>query len=171
MKSTANIYIDLQGIEWDLDELDSHEMRMLADLQKRARALRETASDARQCWADFTNYRVEKIVALYQSRGLKGKQITRKLLHRIGQDISGRLGIALGIMRKPDYRSRLEKIIESGFKSRRDFCKATGLSEDMLSHVLAGRKDLSLSALTQALDRIDYEIMLVPRSAPKAKSA
>jgi hypothetical protein len=33
----------------------------------------------------------------------------------------------------------------------------------MLSHVLAGRKDLSMQALSQALDRIGYEVRLLAR--------
>ena len=41
-------------------------------------------------------------------------------------------------------------------------CEATGLSEDMLSHVLAGRKDLSLAKLTGALGRIGYRLRIVP---------
>jgi hypothetical protein len=32
----------------------------------------------------------------------------------------------------------------------------------MLSHVLAGRKDLSLARLTQALARIGYRLRIVP---------
>ena len=38
------------------------------------------------------------------------------------------------------------------------------LSEDMLSHVLAGRKDLSLASLTAALERIGYRLRIVPGS-------
>jgi len=38
----------------------------------------------------------------------------------------------------------------------------------MLSHVLAGRKQLSLTALTTALDPIGYQLHIVP-TAPPAK--
>jgi hypothetical protein len=48
---------------------------------------------------------------------------------------------------------------------RRAFCEATGLGEDMLSHVLAGRKDLSVPALTRALERIGYRLRIVPAPA------
>jgi hypothetical protein len=41
-----------------------------------------------------------------------------------------------------------------------------GLSEPMLSHVLAGRKDLSLESLSKALDRIGYRLQIT--SAVKA---
>jgi hypothetical protein len=37
----------------------------------------------------------------------------------------------------------------------------------MLSHVLAGRKDLSLAALTKALQRIGYRLCIVPMPAVK----
>jgi hypothetical protein len=53
-------------------------------------------------------------------------------------------------------------LIRGKFASRRAFCDAAGLSEDMLSHVLAGRKDLSLEKLTQALSRIGYRLRIVP---------
>ena len=62
----------------------------------------------------------------------------------------------------PDYRDELEALIREHFPSRRAFCQATGLSEDMLSHVLAGRKDLSLEALTRALGRIGYRLHITP---------
>ena len=42
------------------------------------------------------------------------------------------------------------------------FAKRDGISEDMLSHVLAGRKDL-VKLLSQALDRIGYSIEFVPQ--------
>jgi hypothetical protein len=37
----------------------------------------------------------------------------------------------------------------------------------MLSHVLAGRKDLSLEALSKALDRIGYRLRIVPAARAK----
>jgi hypothetical protein len=40
------------------------------------------------------------------------------------------------------------------FPTRRAFCEATGLSADLLKDILAGREDLSLAALTKALERI-----------------
>ena len=83
-------------------------------------------------------------------------------VYRIAQDLSGRLGVAAGFIRPPDYRDELEELILTRFPSRRAFCKATGLSEDMLSHVLAGRKDLSLATLTRALERIGYAVHIKP---------
>jgi hypothetical protein len=37
----------------------------------------------------------------------------------------------------------------------------------MLSHVLAGRKDLSLESLGKALERIGYRLRIVPSPAMK----
>jgi hypothetical protein len=45
-------------------------------------------------------------------------------------------------------------VVSKEFPTRRAFREATAISEDMLSHVLAGGKDLSLGALTKALERI-----------------
>jgi hypothetical protein len=75
------------------------------------------------------------------------------------------------LVRQPNYRDYLNRIVTHQFESRRAFCEATGLSEDMLSHVLAGRKDLSIGTLTKALDRIGYSIQFVPRDPTKTKSA
>lgn len=61
-----------------------------------------------------------------------------------------------------DYRDELEELIQSNFPNRRAFCKAAGLSEDMLSHVLKGRKHLSLESLTRALERIGYKLRILP---------
>ena len=84
--------------------------------------------------------------------------------------LSGRIAVAQGHARVGDYRDELEILIVTRFKSRREFCKATGLSEDMLSHVLAGRKDLSIEALAKALGKIGYGIRMVPLpSAPGSR--
>ena len=58
-------------------------------------------------------------------------------------------------------------IIEAKFATRRKFCEATGLSEDMLSHVLKGRKDVSIATLTESLQKIGYALAIVP--LPRAR--
>ena len=77
------------------------------------------------------------------------------------------MGIASGLVRPDDYQSDLEELIREKFPTRRAFCEATGLSEGLLRHVLAGRKDLSLAALTAALERIGYRLRILP--APELK--
>jgi hypothetical protein len=92
-------------------------------------------------------------------------------VYQIAQDLSGRLAISLGLAREPDYRDELREIIRTRFKSQRAFCKATGLSEDMLSHVLAGRKHLGIDTLSDAMARIGYELRIVrfEKTSSKAK--
>jgi hypothetical protein len=72
------------------------------------------------------------------------------------------LGIAQGKTRLSDYRDELEHLILTRFKTRRQFCQATGLSEDMLSHVLARRKHLAIDTLNAALERIGYTLHISP---------
>jgi hypothetical protein len=89
-------------------------------------------------------------------------QSRESVVYRVAQDLSSRLGLASGQIRPDDYQGELEDLIRDNYPTRRAFCEATGLSEDMLSHVLAGRKDLSLSKLTEALSRIGYRLKIVP---------
>ena len=63
---------------------------------------------------------------------------------------------------RTDYRDALETLISDKFKTRKRFCDATGLSETMLSHVLARRKHLSIDALTDALAKIGYRLRILP---------
>ncbi len=148
----ADAYVDLKGREWPLRGLDEEERRLVADLQARARS--------QPSWNDFDNYWTKKVTSLYDKRGLTRAEAVRSTVFRIAQDLSGRIAIAAGLARPPDYRDELEEIIRSRFRTRREFCEATGLAEDMLSHVLARRKHLSMEALTQALDRIGYTVRL-----------
>ncbi len=83
-------------------------------------------------------------------------------MFRIGQDLCSRLGLAADQVRPDDFLSDLEELARRKFPSQRAFCRATGITPDMLSHVLAGRKDLSLEALTAALERIGYRLRIVP---------
>ena len=62
----------------------------------------------------------------------------------------------------PTTATNLEQIIRERFATRRQFCEATGLSEDMLSHVLARRKHLAIDTLQDALSKIGYSLRIVP---------
>ena len=70
--------------------------------------------------------------------------------------------VRTGLARSPDYRNRLDEIIRAEFPSRRAFCEATGISEDMICHVIAHRKHLAVDTLTDALERIGYELKITP---------
>jgi hypothetical protein len=150
----SDVYIDLDGHEFALAGLDPEERRLVARLRRRARANPE--------WDTFDNYWTVAVRAFYKDRGLSATAVLRTIPWRIAQDLSSRLGIAAGTIRPPDYRDQLEDLILNHFPSRRAFCQATGLSPTMLSHVLAGRKDLSLAALTQALQHIGYQVRITP---------
>jgi hypothetical protein len=149
------IYVDLKGNQIPLGGLDNEELELVRALQHRA----ETRPD----WIDFGNYWVGAVADLYDARGVPRSQSRRTAVFRIAQDLSGRLAIAAGMARPPDYRDELEEIIRTRFKTRREFCRATGLSEDMLSHVLARRKHMSIDRLVEALDHIGYELRIAPR--------
>jgi hypothetical protein len=171
MTKTQSKYVDLKGHEWALGELDQAERRLIVKLQKYLDLCKKASTEPGQKWCDFDNYSLPLVTSFYEPRGLSRKQIIQTAGYQIAQDLSGRLAISLGLARQPDYRDYLEDLIEKHFKTRREFCKATGLSEDMLSHVLAGRKDLSMAALSKALDRIGFTIHFMPREPIKTKSA
>lgn len=149
-----NVYVDLYGREICLGHLDAEEQKLLARIQRRAR----TNPD----WDAFDNFWTAAVPAFYQARGLERKAIPRTILWRIAGDLSGRIAVAAGLARIGDYRDGLERLVQDKFRSRRAFCDATGIAEDMLSHVLAGRKDLSLATLTKALERIGYRLQITP---------
>jgi hypothetical protein len=85
----------------------------------------------------------------------------------VALDQSSRVAVAAGLARLGDYRDDLQELIQDHFPSQRAFCWASGIGEDMLSHVLAGRKDLSLGALTQGLKRVGYRLRIVPAGERK----
>jgi hypothetical protein len=122
-------------------------------------------------WCDFRNYWVREVAAFYDARGLNRKRSRETAVFRIAQDLSGRLGIASGLVRPDDNVGDLEELIREKFPSQRAWCEATGLSEDVLRGVLAGRKDLSLDALTKALQRIGYTLRVKPVAGVKPAAA
>lgn len=153
----ASVYVDREGREICLGHLDAEERKLLTRIRRRAR----TNPD----WDSFDNYWTRAVGEFYDARGVPRTVSRESVLFRVAQDLSGRIAVAAGLARIGDYRDDLEGLVREKFPSRRAFCEATGISEDMLSHVLAGRKDLSLEALTKALERIGY--MMRIRPAPK----
>jgi hypothetical protein len=154
MKTRHDQYIDFKGHEISLSELSREERDLVAELLQRA----ETASG----WNDFSNFWMPSVAGFYRSRGMSAAEICTTAAYRIGQDLDSRLAIAAGLARWGDYRDELEHLIRSRFKTRREFCSATGLSEDMISHVLSGRKHLSIETLSSALENIGYTLRIVP---------
>jgi hypothetical protein len=150
----TNVYVDLDGREICLEHLDAEERKLLARIRRRAR----THPD----WTHFRNYWVRAVAEFYDARRIPRKVARESVVFRIAQDLGSRLGIAAGLIRPDDSRSELEALIEEQFPSKRDFCKATGLPEEALSAFLAGRQDLSLEMLDEALERIGYRLHIIP---------
>jgi hypothetical protein len=150
----SNNYLDLKNRSYSLAELTTDEKQLISECKKFA--------EAKPDWGDYTNHWIPKAEALLSKYGLDRPQMIRSTLWRIVQDIGARLHIESGLARSPDYRDELEQIIRERFSTRRAFCEATGLSEDMLSHVLARRKHLAIDTLADALGRIGYALRILP---------
>jgi hypothetical protein len=149
-------YVDLDGRVLPLAELDAGERELIEKLQ--ARALQGPD------WNDYDNYWLSAVDAFYKARGLTRQQVVRTAAYRIGQDLCSRIGIKAGMVRPADYRDELEGLIRERFSTRREFCAATGLTEDMLSHVLAKRKHLAVDTLADALAKIGYTLHIAPQA-------
>jgi hypothetical protein len=161
----ANRYFDLRGHEIDASSLKDDERQLVDELHQYARQ----HSDART--AEFNNFYIQRIRDFYSKRGLSRREILQTVAWRIAQDLNGRLMIAAGLAKRGDYRDELETLILTKYKTRRQFCDATGLSEDMLSHVLAKRKDFGIQSLSDALAKIGYAIHItqLPEAMPPSK--
>lgn len=149
-----NVYVDLSGVSFSLLELDKAELRLLRAF------LRYYEKDPD--WGEYHNFWQPKVEALYSARGLSRREMVDTTVFLIAQDLGSRLMIKQGWARPTDYRDEILELIRTKFASRREFCKATGLSEDMLSHVLAGRKNLAITTLSDALNRIGYSLRILP---------
>ncbi len=147
-------HADLRGRVYALSGLDEEERALLAKLKAFA--------DSGPLWHEYQNRWMAEVGKLYEQRGLTRSQIIETPVYRVAQDIGSRLGIAQGKIRQSDYRDELEQLILTRFKTRREFCEATGLSEDMLSHVLARRKHLAVDTLYSALEKVGYTLHIAP---------
>jgi hypothetical protein len=154
-------YVDLKGREFSLAELDEDERTLLNTLRQRA--------DRAPSWHEFANFWMKLVGEFYHGRGLSRSQVRHTALYRIAQDLASRLAVEQGVARVPDYRDEIETLVRTRFKTRREFCEATGLSEDMLSHVLAGRKHIAIDTLSDALSRIGCALKIVPQTGPKRR--
>lgn len=155
MNKNDNSYVDLQGRSYFLKELDEQQQSLISEMQLELARKPESA--------EFRNRWMVRIGRFFADRGLDRKETTNTTVWNVYQDLTSRLRITEGWTEPGDYRDELEQIILSRFRTRREFCRATGLSEDLLSHVLAKRKNLSIDTLTDALDRIGYTLHIAPR--------
>ena len=148
----------LKGKVIPLKGLDSEEKELLEEL----RAFLKKSQD----WSAYFNFKMQKIGEFYDRRGVDRSAVSESPLYQVAQDLGSRLAIAEGWIRAPnpkaDYRQQLSRLITEKYHTRRGFCQETGISEDLLSHVLAGRKHLAIDTLTSALERIGYQIQIMP---------
>jgi transcriptional regulator with XRE-family HTH domain len=147
-------YTTLHGREIDLSSLTPDEAALFA-------AACKAYNDAPE-WHVFKQKWLNAVVQLYDREKLSRREAVLKPLFRAVQDLGSRLMVNAGYARMPHYRDQLLSIIEMKFETRREFCEAAGVSEDMLSHVLKGRKDLSIGVLEEMLGKIGYGLSLVP---------
>lgn len=153
-------YVDLKGREISLAELTDPERTLIQKMM--------VAADSATDWSEFSNLWPTKVAELYAGQNLTRPQLRHTLVYRVCQDLDSRFAVSRGLARGPDYRDELARLIEQRFHTRREFCEATGLSEDMLSHVLARRKHLAINTLEESLHRIGYSLHIVPRAPKKS---
>ena len=153
MLPTSN-YVALRGDVIAVAALTNDEQGFVAELKRQAKQLGE--------WNEFENYWTREVAEFYKDSGLTRTQMHATGVYRIAQDLGSRLAVEAGLARVPDYRDELDALIRSRFQTRREFCQATGLTEDMLSHVLSGRKHLAIETLSEALQKIGFSLRIVP---------
>lgn len=152
----ADVYLDLKSREISLADLTAAERSLIADMKAAAKKSAD--------WSAFSNLWMVRVADFYADQNLTRPQIRKTAVYRICQDLDSRLAVSKGLARQPDYRDELALLIKQRFETRRAFCEATGLSEDMLSHVLAGRKHLAINTLEESLHRIGFSLHIVPSS-------
>jgi hypothetical protein len=150
----GSVYTTMKGETFALTDLDVDERKLVDD----ALARYKTTTN----WTVLRNWSVREVGDFYLRRGLTRRAITTQPVWKIAQDLAGRLMVRAGEALAPDYRDRLAELIRSDFPTQKAFCEATGLSEDLLSHVLSKRKHLAIDTLSDALERIGYRIQIVP---------
>ena len=148
----------LEGDVISLKDLDSAEKDLLRELRSFLKKNRD--------WNTFTNFWVRKVGDFYEKRGLTRRETIQTPLFQVAQDMNSRLAVDLGLARapdpNPDFRDQLIRLIIDLYSTRRAFCRETGISEGMLSHFLARRKNLRVETLSIALERIGYRLQIVP---------
>ncbi len=153
-------YRTLTGRQIDLAGLTPKEREALAEV--------EALYGQRPDWTEFG--RTWPAILRKRVWGRKKTPVGAPL-YRVCQDMELRLGVAQGQVAPPDYRDHLAELIEERFPSRYAFCRAAGIDQGNLSHVLAGRKDFSLEVLRRALVVLEVQLDLVPTVEVYRKAA
>ena len=152
MKGT---YQTLSRETFDLTDLSRNERELLTEL--------EAKQASSVSFQEYANEWMPRVAKFYEEQNLTRKQIVQMVVWKIVKDLGSRLMIRLKDCLPPhDYRDDLDHLIREHFPTRKAFCDATGIAEDMLSHVLSRRKHLSIDTLAEALSRIGYRIQISP---------
>lgn len=114
-------------------------------------------------WDEFADFWLAKGSELWG--GIKGKELLELPIYKICQDLEARLGIEQGYTRQRDLRDELEELVRSNFRSKYQFCRATGIDQGFLSNVLKKRKEFSISKLESALHRVGYKLTIQRETA------
>jgi hypothetical protein len=107
-----------------LQGLGAEERRVLARLQRRARTHRN--------WTDYENCWMRQAAVFMTPGASHGRSRGRAPCTALLTTCAAVWGIPLGLVRACDYRAELEALIRRKYATRRAFCQATGLSENML---------------------------------------
>ena len=154
-------YVDLAGRRWDLSLLSVKERRLVQSVV--ARANKGTA------WPELSSHWRRALIELH--RDLSGRDLVRRPVYAICQDIASRVGIDQGYFRQRDYRDDLSELIAKTHGSRYRFAKAMGLNEAFLSRVLNKRAHLSVDTLEKAADALGCRIALVRSAEARRRRA
>ncbi len=143
-------YTTLKGEKFDLDSLPEEQ----SNLWEKAEGYFQTAPE----WTDFSTFWLRKVAKTFE--GLDRSEIVKMPIFKLCQDLESRLGIEQGYTREADYRDALRELIEVTFPSRYAFCKATGVNEGFLSHILRKDKNFSIPNLQEILEKMGYEMQI-----------
>ena len=146
--------MDLDGHVYGLASLANDEQELIQRLKELAATRPE--------WSEYRNFYMRELARFGENARTDTRRYSAFARVAYRQDLSNRIGIAAGLVAPPDYRDELDLLIKMKFRTRRAFCEATGLSEDMLSHVLARRKHLGIDTLADALAKIGYTVHIAP---------
>jgi len=142
------IYETLENVKYDLDALTEKEIKFLKEVMD--------FYTKKPNWNVFSNFWMGEGQTLWAA--MPRKDVIDLPIFNICLDLEMRLGIEQGYTRPPDYRDKLQGIIDDKFQSRYQFCKKTGISQDTLSRILNKRREPSLRLLKTILDALGYEI-------------
>jgi transcriptional regulator with XRE-family HTH domain len=119
-------------------------------------------------WNEFSNFYIGEIQKIFGP--VPRKEIVKSPLFKVCGDLELRLGIEQGQTRRSDYRDALEKLIDSEFNSRYQFCRKANIPQDTLSRILNKKREPSLRLLNTILGSLGYELTFQRKQIPRSSS-